>query len=155
MLELNSAVYGIPDAGQAFAMLMQGLHIKECGMTQCQVDPSIYSKYELDEDGKTKEYLFVITWTDDVRYFGTPKLLAEYERIVQEKIKCKLEGVSEEYVSISMKQDIVNGTTELTQPKKVLGRSCGSFQDISCGFRTKEESIANECGRFCFNDRGN
>ena len=117
VLKLNSAVYGIPDAGQAFAMLMQGLHIKECGLIQCQVDPSIYSKFELDDDGKTKEYLFVITWTDDVRYFGTPKMLAEYERIVQAKIKCKLEGVSKEYVSISMEQDVVNGTTELTQPK--------------------------------------
>jgi hypothetical protein len=61
VLRINTAVYGIPDAGQAFAMLMQALHIKHCGMTQCKIDPSIYSKYELDEQGKTKEYLFVIT----------------------------------------------------------------------------------------------
>ncbi len=28
VLELKSSTYGIPDAGQAFAMFMQGLHIK-------------------------------------------------------------------------------------------------------------------------------
>ena len=71
-------LYGIPDAGQAFAMLMFGLHIKHCGMTQCDVDPSIYSKYELDVNGRTKEYLFVITWTDDVIYFGTPRFVTKY-----------------------------------------------------------------------------
>ncbi len=27
VLELKSSTYGIPDAGQAFAMFMQGLHI--------------------------------------------------------------------------------------------------------------------------------
>ena len=102
MLKINAAVYGIPDAGQAFAMLMFGLHIKHCGMTQCDVDPSIYSKYELDKDGLTKEYLFVITWTDDVRYFGTPRFVANYENDVQKHIKCKMEGKSTEFVSISI-----------------------------------------------------
>ena len=30
VLRINAAVYGIPDAGQAFDMLMFGLHIKHC-----------------------------------------------------------------------------------------------------------------------------
>ena len=46
VLELKSSTYGIPDAGQAFAMFMQGLHIKKCGLTQCDVDPAIYFKIE-------------------------------------------------------------------------------------------------------------
>jgi hypothetical protein len=116
VLKINTAVYGIPDAGQAFAMLMFGLHIKHCGMTQCDIDPSIYSKYELDNDGKVTEYLIVITWTDDVRYFGTQRFVELYEKKVQEQIKCKMLGVSKEFVSIAMNHDIAAGTMELTQP---------------------------------------
>ncbi len=41
VLELKSSTYGIPDAGQAFAMFMQGLHIKKCLLTQCEMDPAI------------------------------------------------------------------------------------------------------------------
>ena len=116
MLKINTAVCGIPDAGQAFAMLMFGLHIKHCGMTQCDIDPSIYSKYEVDKDGKVKDYLIVITWTDDVRYFGTQRFIDLYEKNVQEHIKCKMLGVSKEFVSIAMKHDIAAGTLELNQP---------------------------------------
>jgi hypothetical protein len=32
VLELKSSTYGIPDAGQAFAMFMQGLHIKNADL---------------------------------------------------------------------------------------------------------------------------
>ena len=34
VLELKSSTYGIPDAGQAFAMFMQGMHIMKCELTQ-------------------------------------------------------------------------------------------------------------------------
>ena len=34
VLELKISTYGIPDAGQAFAMFMRGLHLKKCGLTQ-------------------------------------------------------------------------------------------------------------------------
>jgi hypothetical protein len=27
-----------------------------------------------------EEFLIAITWVDDVRYFGTPKLVKEYEK---------------------------------------------------------------------------
>jgi hypothetical protein len=47
-IELKSSTYGIPDAGQAFAMFMQDLHIKKCGLTQCEVDPAIY--FKIDEE---------------------------------------------------------------------------------------------------------
>jgi hypothetical protein len=117
VLQINSAVYGIPDAGQAFAMLMQALHIKHCGLTQCQFDPSVYFRYDLDDSGATMDYIFVITWTDDVRYFGTPNLVSKYEADVTEHMKCKMEGLSTEFVGISMKHSIEDGTLELTQSK--------------------------------------
>ena len=80
VLELKRSVYGIPDAGQAFAMFMQGMHIKKCGLTQCEVDPVIYYRIEeaaIDpkKEAVVKDYLIVITWVDDVRYFGTEKFV--------------------------------------------------------------------------------
>jgi hypothetical protein len=103
------------DAGQAFAMLMQGVHIKQCEMKQCELDPSIYSKYELDAQGKTREFLIVITWTDDVRYFGTPKFVSWYENKVKEHIKCTMFGVSKDFVGITIDHQISKGSLELVQ----------------------------------------
>jgi hypothetical protein len=120
VLELKSSTYGIPDAGQAFAMFMQGLHIKKCGLTQCEVDPSIYYKIEerSSDQGQelvVKDFLIAITWVDDVRYFGTDKFVKEYEENVSKNCKCTMEGDSNEFVSIEIKQDLENRTVELTQ----------------------------------------
>jgi hypothetical protein len=120
VLELKSSTYGIPDAGQAFAMFMQGLHIKKCGLTQCEVDPAIY--YRIDEEPtkesnekKVKDFIIAITWVDDVRYFGTEKFVKEYEKTVVKNCKCTMEGESHEFVSIKIAQDLENKTLELTQ----------------------------------------
>jgi hypothetical protein len=120
VLELKSSTYGIPDAGQAFAMFMQGLHMKKCGLTQCEVDPSIYFKIEEGSADRgqgivVKEFLIAITWVDDVRYFGTDKFVKEYEENVSKNCKCTMEGDSNEFVSIEIKQDLENRTVELTQ----------------------------------------
>jgi len=122
VLELKRSVYGIPDAGQAFAMFMQGMHIKKCGLTQCEVDPAIYFRIEESSadpkgDAVVKDYLIVITWVDDVRYFGTDKFVKEYEESVRNNCKCTMEGDSDEFVSIEIKQDMKNKTVELTQTK--------------------------------------
>jgi len=96
-------------------MLMQSVHIKKCGLRQCECDPSIYVKVGVGDDGTVSDYIICITWTDDVRYFGTDDYVKEYERVVQREIKCKLEGVSKEFVSIEMSHDTAKGTMELTQ----------------------------------------
>ncbi len=44
VLQLNRSIYGVPDAGQSFAMFMQSLHLKKCGMVQSELDPCIYYK---------------------------------------------------------------------------------------------------------------
>jgi hypothetical protein len=95
VLELKSSTYGIPDAGQAFAMFMQGLHIKKCGLTQCEVDPAIYRIEEemaSDKEKKVKNFLIAIIWVDDVRYFGTDQFVKEYEGTVSANCKCTMEG---------------------------------------------------------------
>ncbi len=122
MLELKSSTYGIPDAGQAFAMFMQGLHIKKCKLTQCEVDPAIYFRIdeapvELEKRMEVKDFLIAITWVDDVRYFGTEKYVKEYEEAVQQNCKCTMEGESSEFVSIEIRQDLDYKTLELTQSK--------------------------------------
>jgi len=115
--EANKAVYGVPDAGQAFWMLMQDVHINKCGLMQTEVDPSIYIDVEEDDEGKVKEFILLITFTDDVRYFGTSAREARYEADVQEHLKCKMEGESAEFVSMEFHHDKEAGTLELKQPK--------------------------------------
>jgi hypothetical protein len=120
VLELKSSTYGIPDAGQAFAMFMQGMHIKKCGLTQCEVDPAIYFRIEeqaapTQEERKVKDFLIAITWVDDVRYFGSDKFVHEYEEAIRKSCKCTMEGDSNEFVSIEIKQDLKRKTLELTQ----------------------------------------
>jgi hypothetical protein len=120
VLKLKRSVYGIPDAGQSFSMFMQGLHIKQCGLVQTEMDPGIYYKI-MEESGETSAerkvtgFLIVITWVDDCRYFGTKDLVDEYEKTITKNCKCTLEGVSKEFVSIQLNHDLENKTMELTQ----------------------------------------
>ena len=101
-------------------MFMQGLHIKKCGLAQCEVDPAIYYKIEEQSTGDSKEkvvknFLIAITWVDDVRYFGTEQFVKEYEDCVSRNCKCTMEGDSTEFVSIEIHQDLTSRTVELTQ----------------------------------------
>jgi hypothetical protein len=99
-------------------MFMQGLHIKMCGLIQCEVDPAIYHRIEeeksMDDKRIVKNFIIVITWVDDVRYFGE-QFVKEYEEAVSKNCKCKMEGESNEFVSIKIKQDLQNKTLEFTQ----------------------------------------
>jgi hypothetical protein len=106
---MKSIFYGIPDAGQAFSMFVQGLHTKGCGLTQSEMNPCIF--YKIDTDVTTKiitGYLVVMTWVDDCRYFGTPDLVKQYEKMISENCKCTLEGESKEFVSIQVHHDKEN-----------------------------------------------
>jgi hypothetical protein len=103
-------------------MFMQGLHIKKCKLTQCEVDPAIYFRIDEDSDTpgkekKVKDYLIAITWVDDVRYFGTERYVKEYEESIQQNCKCTMEGESNEFVSIEIRQDLEKRILELTQIK--------------------------------------
>ena len=122
VLKLNRSIYGVPDAGQSFAMFMQSLHLKKCGMIQSELDPCIYYKImQRDNADNTvdepvlEEFLIAITWVDDVRYFGTDKLVRDYEKMIQLHCKCTLEGISNEFVSIEINHDVVGKTLEMKQ----------------------------------------
>jgi hypothetical protein len=122
VLKLNRSIYGAPDAGQSFAMFMQALHLKKCGMIQSEMDPCIYYQSiqrDVLGDGNAEpvleELLIAITWVDDVRYFGTQRLVKEYEKIISANCKCTLEGISKEFVSIQMDHQVDAKILELKQ----------------------------------------
>jgi hypothetical protein len=122
VLKLNRSIYGVPDAGQSFAMFMQSLHLKKCGMVQSEMDPCIYYKIlqrdggnEPDDDPILEEYLLAITWVDDVRYFGTKRLVKEYESTIAQHCKCTFEGESKEFVSIEIYHKAEERILELKQ----------------------------------------
>ena len=79
------------------------------------MDPCVFYRILEDEKGDVSDYIIVITWVDDCRYFGTSRLVSEYEEAIQLHCKCTLEGKSKEFVSIEINHDIGNGTLELTQ----------------------------------------
>jgi len=145
VMELKSSTYGIPDAGQAFAMFMQGLHIKKCGLTQCEVDPAIYFKIETqsvtgNKEARVKEFLIAITWVDDVRYFGTERLLKDYEENVTKHCKCTMEGDSNEFVSIEIVQDLTSKTVELKQ-KQYWKKAVERFAEFLPKDRAKKRKV--------------
>ena len=52
-----------------------------------------------------KEYLMVLTWTDDMPYFGTPKMLRWYEQEAPKHFPIKFEETCEDFVSIEINRD--------------------------------------------------
>ena len=121
VLKLKRSVYGIPDAGQSFSMFMQSLHLKHCGMVQSDLDPCMFykiltkAKDHLGNGGEVEDFLIVITWVDDCRYFGTDRLVKDYEETISKHCKCTMEGKSTEFVSIQINHDMAKKTIELTQ----------------------------------------
>ena len=78
-------------------------------MVQSEMDPCIYYKIlqrdggnEPDDDPILQEYVLAITWVDDVRYFGTERLVKEYEATIARNCKCTFEGESKDFVSIEI-----------------------------------------------------
>jgi hypothetical protein len=123
VLKLNKSVYGIPDAGQSFAMFMLSLHLKKCDMVQSEIDPCIFYKFvqkEVTGSGEKMEtvlmeYIIAITWVDDVRYFGTNNMVKEYEATIAKNCKCTFEGASKDFVSLQIFHDIEGKVLELKQ----------------------------------------
>ncbi len=110
---------------------MTGLHQKHCGLIQSEMDPCVFYKIMQDEWGVVVDYIIVITWVDACRYFGTKRMVEEYERNVKQHCKCVFEGKSKEFVSIEITHDVKGRTLELTQKDywvKAVGDSLSSYR---------------------------
>ena len=115
--KLNSSIYGAPSANHEWEMLFQHAHVNKCGMSLSEVEPSLYIKMEVDDEDQVVDWIIANIWTDDVRYFGTEKMLRKYEQELQKHIKVKLLGVTGEFVGTEFHQDLKLGTCELKAPK--------------------------------------
>ena len=124
-------------------MLMRSTHLEKCGVHQTETDPSIYIKIVVEPntesndlnksnknvhyvgsdgsevlhcaDGTIVEFLVIIVWTDDVRYFGTDALRTKYEADISSNLRVEFEGPSKSFVSCDFKQDFEAQTLEITQ----------------------------------------
>ena len=76
--KLNSSIYGAPSANHEWEMLFQHAHVNKCGMTLSEVEPSLYIKMEVDDEDQVVDWIIANIWMDDVRYFGTDKMLRKY-----------------------------------------------------------------------------
>ena len=127
VLKLNVPVYGEPDAGHRFAVKMNATLVDVCGLRRCRSQPSMYVQYyykpQRDQNGDKQciGHIFCITWSDDFRYFGTDsaceKFKLEFGDTDNGGLPCEFSDESNEFVSIETKQDLANGTCELTQCK--------------------------------------
>jgi hypothetical protein len=115
--KLNSCIYGAPSANHEWDMLFQHSHVNGCGMTLSEVEPSLYVRMETNDNDEVVEWLIAKIWTDDVRYFGTDKLIADYERKIAEAVKVKFLGAPGEFVGTEFCQDVGLGICELKAPK--------------------------------------
>jgi hypothetical protein len=98
-------------------MLFQHAYVNKCGMSLSEIEPSLYIKMEVDDEDQVVDWIIANIWTDDVRYFGTDKMLRNYEQELQKHIKVKLLGVTGEFVGTEFHQDIKLGICELKAPK--------------------------------------
>jgi len=126
--KLNQCIYGSPSANHEFEMLFQAAHLggskgkdgkqtKGCGLTLSEVEPSVYVKILVDGNDIVVDWLIVLIWTDDARYFGTDRCREEYENQITKEIKVKLLGECEEFVGTEFHQDLNRGLCELKAPK--------------------------------------
>ncbi len=115
--KLNSSIYGAPSANHEWEMLFQHAHVNKCGMSLSEVEPSLYINMEVDDEDQVVDWIIANIWTDDVRYFGTEKMLRKYEQELQKHIKVKLLGATGEFVGTEFHQDLKLGTCELKAPK--------------------------------------
>jgi hypothetical protein len=115
--QLNSSIYGAPSANHEWEMLFQDAHVNKCGLTLSEVEPSLFVKMKVDANDEVVEWMIATIWTDDVRYFGTDKMMEEYETELQKHIKVKFLGAPGEFVGVDIIQDMERGLCELKSVK--------------------------------------
>ena len=158
ILKVIRPIYGIPNAGNEYMMLLIYVMVDILRLKRSAVDPALYyktdgeitcdvgpfakgvSRYTVDEesvaqlkaDGQeslmpyrrdscwTKNYLLLITWTDDIPYYGTPAMEQWYETNVSRNLPMVLEERCEDFVSIQIKQDDVRMLKYCTHSKYCL-----------------------------------
>ena len=63
------------------------------------------------------DYIVLISWTDDLRYFGTRERVKWFEEEIVKLLTVAIDGDASEFVAIDFTHDRVRGTLEAKQPK--------------------------------------
>ena len=138
--KLNSSVYGNAGAGHEFEMLIQSVHLKTCGCTQTQPEPSMYVKIVVDKNDKVTGYLIAAAYTDDIRFFGTEPERIQYMKDVESRLKVTFSRPPvAEFVSIETHQCLETNTMELKMPR-YFEKAAEGFKHLFPG-GMKERSV--------------
>jgi len=110
------AVYGVPDASQTWETECVTT-LKDMGLKQCVLDPSMFVKVERDSSGHVAAWLLAIKKTDDFAYVGP--LSSWFEKEFTKRYKCTLNGKLNSFFGMHIEFDEKARTCELTQPKLI------------------------------------
>jgi hypothetical protein len=125
VIELLASVYGTPDAGNAWGLLLIDILTKRMGFKRSQVDGCLYFKtnkryHQAQNDVDSvwvTEYIVVLTWTDDMPYFGTKEMVEWYRAELPKHCPIEWTEVCVDFIGIEIHQDLELGVTALTQAK--------------------------------------
>ena len=78
----------------------------------------MYVKLKADTEDRVVGYLIVISFVDDVWYFGTAPEAAQYNKDISSRLKVRFEHPPvAEFFSIETTQDLERGLFELKMPR--------------------------------------
>jgi hypothetical protein len=130
--ELLKSVYGVPDAGNEFALERDSKLVGKLGFTKSKVDQCLYWKTgHVSENGqfyprstrdsvwvsKEVDIICLLAWVDDLPSFATDRMWEWYKRSMSDVFPMEYFDPLKEFVSIEVSQDLDRGITELKQPK--------------------------------------
>jgi hypothetical protein len=119
-----ASVYGAPDAGNEWGLLLIHILTVLMHLSRSVIDGCLYftTNNQLSKEKRGRydsvwctEYIVLLTWTDDIPYFGTDGLCEWFELEIVKHVPMKFQPECRDFISIECKQDLVRKVTELTQ----------------------------------------
>ena len=135
--ELCKAVYGIPDAGNAFEQLKEWV-FETIGAKRLWSDRAVYYLSEEDPQGGPDRFVLLWSHTDDFGYFGSDdEIEARVRKQIDEHMKMEWTEECKDYTSVEVHQDLDRGIIELRQPKywEELGKQYSQY-GVKAPFKT-------------------
>ena len=127
VLKLIKSVYGSPSAGREWGLLLIETLTQRMGFKRSRVDGCVYWKVsgkqtQLVEQGGPscywyEEYIVLLTWTDDIPYFGTPRMCKWFKETANALLPLTWSDICRDFIGIEVNQDLLRGITQLTQSK--------------------------------------
>ena len=115
--ELLKAVYGVPDAGNAFEQLKEWV-FESIGAKRLWTDRAVYHITEKDPKGGPDRFVLLWSHTDDFGYFGSDEEIeARVRKQIDEHMKMEWTDECKDYTSVEVHQDLDRGIIELRQSK--------------------------------------